>query len=241
VQLYGETHVGMTRHSNQDAFLNTVLSEDTALVVVCDGMGGAKAGNIASNLAVQIITDYVKKSYSKSMGSLAIENMLRSAIESANMEVFETALSNPDYSGMGTTVVAAFVREDKVYIAHVGDSRAYLADKNALTQITRDHSVVQSLIEQGCITPEMALSHPRKNVITRAVGTTDEVQCDFNEVSLKNGAVLICTDGLTGAIKTDEILKIITNNESEAVPRLLIEAANNNNSADNVTVALIVL
>lgn len=241
MQLYGETHVGMTRHSNQDAFLNTVLSEDTALVVVCDGMGGAKAGNIASNLAVQIITDYVKKSYSKSMGSLAIENMLRSAIESANMEVFETALSNPDYSGMGTTVVAAFVREDKVYIAHVGDSRAYLADKNALTQITRDHSVVQSLIEQGCITPEMALSHPRKNVITRAVGTTDEVQCDFNEVSLKNGAVLICTDGLTGAIKTDEILKIITNNESEAVPRLLIEAANNNNSADNVTVALIVL
>jgi len=241
VQLYGETHVGMTRHSNQDAFLNTVLSEDTALVVVCDGMGGAKAGNIASNLAVQIITDYVKKSYSKSMGSLAIENMLRSAIESANMEVFETALSNPDYSGMGTTVVAVFVREDKVYIAHVGDSRAYLADKNALTQITRDHSVVQSLIEQGCITPEMALSHPRKNVITRAVGTTDEVQCDFNEVSLKNGAVLICTDGLTGAIKTDEILKIITNNESEAVPRLLIEAANNNNSADNVTVALIVL
>ncbi len=241
MQLYGETHVGMTRHSNQDAFLNTVLSEDTALVVVCDGMGGAKAGNIASNLAVQIITDYVKKSYSKSMGSLAIENMLRSAIESANMEVFETALSNPDYSGMGTTVVAAFVREDTVYIAHVGDSRAYLADKNALTQITRDHSVVQSLIEQGCITPEMALSHPRKNVITRAVGTTDEVQCDFNEVSLKNGAVLICTDGLTGAIKTDEILKIITNNESEAVPRLLIEAANNNNSADNVTVALIVL
>lgn len=241
MQLYGETHVGMTRHSNQDAFLNTVLSEDTALVVVCDGMGGAKAGNIASNLAVQIITDYVKKSYSKSMGSLAIENMLRSAIESANMEVFETALSNPDYSGMGTTVVAAFAREDTVYIAHVGDSRAYLADKNALTQITRDHSVVQSLIEQGCITPEMALSHPRKNVITRAVGTTDEVQCDFNEVSLKNGAVLICTDGLTGAIKTDEILKIITNNESEAVPRLLIEAANNNNSADNVTVALIVL
>lgn len=240
MQLYGATHVGMTRKTNQDAFCNTILGENTALAVVCDGMGGAKAGNIASTLAVQIITEYVKKSYSKAMSGTAVENMLRSAISSANIEVFETALSNPDYSGMGTTVVAALVREDTVFIAHVGDSRAYSVSENELTQITRDHSVVQNLIEQGCITPEMALSHPRKNVITRAVGTTDEVQCDFNEVSLQNGAVLICTDGLTGAIKTDEILKIITNNESEAVPEMLIKAANDNDSADNITVALIV-
>lgn len=239
MQLYGATDIGMKRNSNQDAFCNTMLDKQTALTVVCDGMGGANAGNIASTVAVKTITDYVKKSYFKFMSPLAIENMLRSAISSANIEVFETARNNPEYTGMGTTVVAAIIRENTAYIAHVGDSRAYLIKKNELVQITRDHSVVQHLIEQGCITPEMALSHPEKNVITRAVGTEDDVQSDFNEVKIDDNILMLCTDGLTGAVSAKEITDIIINNELKDVPDLLIRSANQKISADNITITVI--
>ena len=239
MNIFGATDTGTVRSSNQDAFKNTVLDADTVLSVVCDGMGGAKAGNIASSIAVNTITDYIVKSYTPQMNSHTTENLLRAAISSANIEIYSAALENSDYSGMGTTAVAAIVRNDKAFIAHVGDSRAYLVDDSGLVQITRDHSMVQNLVEEGQLTAAEAEIHPRKNVITRAVGVLEEVQADFNEIDMVGKILLICSDGLTAALQPEEIKNITLNNNISDVPEKLIYSANKNGSNDNVTVTVV--
>ena len=236
MKIYGATDIGTVRLTNQDAFKNTVLDEETVLSVVCDGMGGANAGNVASEMAVNIITDYVKNAYNYQLNSLSIGNLLRSAIETANFEIFSLSKTNDNYTGMGTTVVVALIKGSKAYICHVGDSRAYLYKNGVLEQITRDHSVVQDLIEGGHITKEGAKVHPRKNVITRAVGTKEDIVADFTETDLTDKILLICTDGLINTLSDDIIADIIKENPLITVPDRLIELANVNNSNDNITV-----
>ncbi len=238
MKIYGKTDTGITRAHNQDAYINTLLAPNAVLSVVCDGMGGANAGNVASEMAVRIITDYIKNSYRDDMDSLSAQNLLRSAISTANLEIYDAALKNPDYSGMGTTAVAALVINNKAYIAHVGDSRAYLLS-DTIVQITRDHSMIQSLIEKGHLTAEEARSHPRKNVITRAVGIAEDVQCDFNEVDISGKQLLICTDGLNGMLSNDEIFIAVRQGDADTAPQRLIDSANEKGSTDNVTVTLI--
>lgn len=238
MKLFGKTDIGMTRQINQDAFENTVLSDDAGFSVVCDGMGGAKAGNVASNLAVKAISEYVKKSYFSDMDSLAIEKMLRSAVSTANIEIYDSSVKNPDFAGMGTTAVAALIKDDTAHIVHVGDSRAYLIGEE-IYQITRDHSMVQNLIEKGHLTAEEAKSHPKKNVITRAVGIREEVQCDYNEVNISDKKLLLCTDGLSGMLNSEEIFRVVNESKNEEAAERLIQAANMKNSTDNVTAVLI--
>ncbi len=239
MKFYGNTDIGAVRRENQDYFVNLRLDENAVLSVVCDGMGGANAGNIASEMAANTISKYVKASYNPTMTSLNIEKLLRGAVETANIEIFDTAEKNPEYKGMGTTVVAALVKDGTAYIAHVGDSRAYLITAEGVEQLTRDHSVVQSLLESAEITPEQARSHPRKNVITRAVGIFDTVEVDFNEVNIGNEILLMCTDGLSGFLTADEIKNVTLQNESELVPDILIKKAIENKSSDNITVTVI--
>ncbi len=237
--VYGATDIGTVRSSNQDAFKNTVLTENSVLSVVCDGMGGAKAGNVASEMAVNIITEYVKNAFTDDMPSFSIEKLLRSAIETANYEIFALSKENADYNGMGTTVVAAIVKGNEGYICHVGDSRAYIYENGILTQVTRDHSVVQDLLEGGHITEESARIHPRKNVITRALGTREEVVADFTEIDVTEKTLLICTDGLTNTLLDNEIAGLINENSLNTVPDILIDFANKKNSNDNITVICI--
>lgn len=239
MKFYGETDVGMVRSSNQDAFKNTVFENDTVLSVVCDGMGGANAGNIASKMACDIITNIIVNSYSPNLNSLSVENLLKTAISSANIEIFSSANEIDEYKGMGTTVVVALVQNGTAYIAHVGDSRAYLVKSDGITQITRDHSVIQDLIESGHITVEEARNHPKKNVITRAVGTLEDIIVDFDELKIGNGVILLCTDGLSNMLTDEEILQIFSQNELEDTANSLIKSANEKNSTDNITVALI--
>ncbi len=236
MKIYGATDIGTVRLTNQDAFKNTVLDENSVLSVVCDGMGGANAGNVASEMAVNIITDYVKNAYNYQLTSLSIENLLRSAIETANFEIFSLQKSNDSYKGMGTTVVVSLIRENTAYICHVGDSRAYIYENEALVQITRDHSVVQDLIEGGHITKEGAKVHPRKNVITRAVGTKEDIAVDFTETDMTGKILLVCTDGLINTLSDGMIADTIKENPLETVPDRLINLANENNSNDNITV-----
>ncbi len=236
MKIYGATDIGTVRLTNQDAFKNTVLDEKSVLSVVCDGMGGANAGNVASEMAVNIITDYVKNAYNYQLNSLSIENLLRSAIETANFEIFSLQKSNDNYKGMGTTAVVSLIKEKTAYICHVGDSRAYTYENEALVQITRDHSVVQDLIEGGHITKEGAKLHPRKNVITRAVGAKEDIVADFTEVDLTDKILLVCTDGLINTLSEVVIAKAIKDNSLDIVPDRLIESANANNSNDNITV-----
>ncbi len=239
MEIYGKTDIGIKRHSNQDAFLTKRLNSDTALAIVCDGMGGANAGNVASESAVKIISEYVERSYREDMSDSEIEKMLKNAIVSANISVYDMSLKNSALEGMGTTAAVAIVRGDSAIIAHVGDSRAYIAGE-ALTQLTRDHSVVQSLLESGKITAEDAKVHPRKNVITRALGVEENIVVDSCQTDFAEGnGLLLCTDGLTNYAEEADILNILNNTQDSLVPEELIKLANANGGGDNITVVTV--
>lgn len=236
MKIYSKTDVGKVRSSNQDSYFVGELENGATFGIVCDGMGGAKAGNVASETAVKIISEYVLRSYRDSMDEFEAEKMLKNAIESANIEIFEFASSNSELSGMGTTVVIALVQGNNAIIANVGDSRIYLAGEEML-QLTRDHSVVQSLIESGKITPEDAKMHPVKNVITRALGVERDVVVDTSALKLSEGqTLLLCTDGLSGHLEKEEIFKILRENKAENIPEELVKLANERGGSDNITV-----
>lgn len=237
MKIHSKTDVGIVRSTNQDAFFAGELVPDAAFAVVCDGMGGAKAGNVASETAVKIISEYVIRSYRANMDGFEIEKMLKNAIISANMEIYDMALKNSDLSGMGTTAVIALVHGGTAVIAHVGDSRAYLVENGKMTQLTRDHSVVQSLIESGKITPEDAKVHPRKNVITRALGAEENIVADSGQLPFNEGqTLLLCTDGLSSYAEAADILKVFGTANSDAVPQELVKLAINGGGGDNITV-----
>ena len=239
MQIYSKSDIGNHRNSNQDAFFAAEIENNAVFAIVCDGMGGANAGNIASEIAVKTISDYILRSYRLAMDDVDIEKMLKSACESANIEIYDMALKNPELKGMGTTAVIAVAQNDRVIIAHVGDSRAYLVS-DGLTQLTRDHSVVQSLIESGKITAEDAKVHPRKNIITRALGAEENVIIDITDVELKdNEAILLCTDGLSNYVVEQDIFEIIQKSGAE-VAQKLVDAANKAGGGDNITVLLLV-
>lgn len=241
MKIYSKTDVGKVRSSNQDAFFAGELENGAVFGIVCDGMGGANAGNVASETAVKIISDYILRSYRIGMDEFEAEKMLKNAIESANFEIYGLASSNSDYSGMGTTAVVAIVQENKAVIANVGDSRIYLVGDD-ISQLTRDHSVVQSLIESGKITPEDAKVHPRKNVITRALGTEESVVTDTSQLEMTTGeTLLLCTDGLSSYVDKEGILKVFKDTKPEFVPKELVKLANSGGGGDNITVVTLTL
>lgn len=202
-------------------------------------MGGANAGNVASELAVRHISEYVIRSYRDGMNMTDTEKTLKNAIVSANISLYDKAVNNAELAGMGTTAVAAFVKDGTAVIAHVGDSRIYLVN-GEIKQLTRDHSVVQSLIESGKITPEDAKVHPRKNVITRALGAEENVAVDSDCLNLSNGdTLLLCSDGLTNFLDDKDILTVFQNNDISAVAERLVEEANKNGGGDNITVVTV--
>ena len=235
----GLTDVGIKRHSNQDTFAEITLPDSSVLAVVCDGMGGANSGNIASQKATEVITSFFERSYRKGLDAVGITALLQSAILSANIEIFDLASKKKELSGMGTTVVAAYVSNEFTVISHIGDSRAYLIDTE-VTQLTRDHSVVQFLIENGKLTYEEARVHPRRNVITRALGIEAEVLVDSGEFKIKEGqSLLLCSDGLSNFITKEEIKDIFDNLDIQDVVKALVDKANNNGGGDNITVVTV--
>ena len=240
MQIFGATDIGTARSSNQDSFVNTVLSSNVVLSVVCDGMGGANAGNVASGIASSVITDYVKRSFVPDMKPSTIKNMLKSAIDTANEEVFEAAERDETLKGMGTTVVVALVVGDTAHIAHVGDSRAYFVGESAV-QLTRDHSMIQSLLESGHLTAEEALNHPKRNVITRAVGILQAVESDYTVATITNGTLILCTDGVSNAFLLSDLESIVKSTQIVDLPNTLIKIANDSDSGDNVTVTAVAL
>ncbi len=238
MKIYSKTDIGLTRHSNQDAVFTSVLEDGGVLAIVCDGMGGANAGNIASEIAVKTISEYITQSYRIAMDFFGIERILKNAIASANMEIYDMSLKDEALKGMGTTTVVAVVRDGVAVIAHVGDSRAYIAG-DGLNLITRDHSVVQSLVESGKISPEDAKVHPRKNVITRALGIEENVVVDSCQIEIKaDDILLLCTDGLSGYADEDGIYNALKKNTKQ-VAENLIELAKSGGGRDNITVAVI--
>jgi protein phosphatase len=240
MQSWGLTDPGCVRPQNQDTFAIEQLDRNTLLCVVCDGMGGAKSGNIASSLAADVFVQEVRRSWTSSMQQEQINQMLHSAVKLANFTVFDQAQQFEEFDGMGTTLVAVLLRGRRATVVHVGDSRAYRVNADGIWQMTRDHSLVQMMVERGELTQEMARTYPGKNFITRAIGTEPIVMCDISHLELGKGEfVLLCSDGLSNVLDDQEILFEVVHgvNKRDCCQRLL-EIAKKRGAPDNVTVIL---
>lgn len=237
MKIVAKTDKGKVRKTNQDAYAVGEFPGEVAWAVVCDGMGGAAGGNIASALAVKVISDKVNASYRENMKDSSIKNMLDSALVAANIEVYDLAVQQSQLRGMGTTVVCAVVRGGFAFIAHAGDSRAYIYRNNTLELVTHDHSVVQNLVDSGKITEEEAENHPNKNIITRALGVEKYIEIEYDEVEISGDDVLIlCTDGLSNYVSVDEMISEVSDGKYYAFADRLVKKANANGGGDNITV-----
>ena len=231
------TDVGLKRNMNQDF----VYASDQKvgcldnLYIVADGMGGHNAGDMASRCAVETIVDYI--------GSAAAAppvRLLTEAVKAANEAVYERSTTDRKLEGMGTTLVAATVQKNCLYVANVGDSRLYILDEDEIVQITRDHSLVEEMVRAGQLAREKARNHPEKNVITSAVGMKTLPRIDCFDASLYPGdIILMCSDGLTNMLEDEQILRFVhaKENLSEAAQKL-IDEANRNGGSDNISVIL---
>lgn len=241
MQSWGLTDPGIVRKQNQDAYQMEQLDRGTLLCVVCDGMGGAKSGNIASTLAVEVFVEEIRRCWKASMDQEMIDQMLRSAVKLANFTVFDQSAQFSDFDGMGTTLVAALVRGKKATIVNVGDSRAYGINRGGIQQITKDHSLVQLMVDRGELTPEVAKTYPGKNYITRAIGTEPMVMCDIFHRDVSRGDyLLLCSDGLSNVMDDQEILfEVVHGVNKQHCCKRLLNIAKNRGAPDNVTSVLI--
>ena len=243
MQFWGLTDPGCVRQQNQDTYLIEKLDRNTVLGIVCDGMGGAKSGNIASSLAADVFVQEVKRCWSSSMDREKTDQILRSALKLANFTVFDQSQQFEEFDGMGTTLVAVLVKGKKVTIINVGDSRAYGVDSNGIRQLTKDHSLVQMMVDRGELTPEMAKSYPGKNFITRAIGTEPIIMCDLFHLDMSKGDyILLCSDGLSNMMDDQEILfEVIHGVNKERCCQRLLDIAKKRGAPDNVTSVLIMI
>lgn len=239
---YGLTDIGKVRQSNQDSFyLSHIPAENQVIAIICDGMGGAKAGNVASELAINYVRDGIRDSLKPKMSADYIKNMLITSVTAANKIIYEKSLESKEYEGMGTTIVALIIDGDKSVIVNVGDSRAYIVSKGEIKQLTHDHSLVEDMIDKGELTREQARNHPGKNLLTRSLGTENSVLCDvFIEKTADIENILLCSDGLSNSISDKKILNLVTK-ELDCVKccEQLVKAANSGGGSDNITVVLI--
>ena len=240
MQTWAITDPGNIREQNQDAYAVINFGHERMLLVVCDGMGGAKSGNVASSLAVEVFTEEVRRVQKTGMRREAIDAMLTGALQLANQAVFDQAHLSEEFRGMGTTLVAVWISRDLAVVINVGDSRAYHFTREDVRLITRDHSMVAYMVERGELTQEQAKLHPGKNVITRAVGTEPEVEGDVFTCRLRRDeCILLCSDGLSNEMADQEMLFEVVHglSKSDCCQRLL-HIAKNRGAPDNVTVTL---
>lgn len=251
---YGKSDIGKKRSNNQDSFVLERLCENAAIYAVCDGMGGAKGGKKASELAIETFLDKMKKSLEVHIenrhcdtSSLDIAQLIVEAMYAANTAVYDKSKECAEFSGMGTTLVAALEFDDYLYIVNVGDSRMYICSGGELHQVTHDHSYVQYLVDIGQITAAEAKNNPNRNIIMRAVGIEDDVEADLFKIDMhayNEFFVLLCSDGLSNYASCENIReiicdKIIGKDELATKVDALIELANRNGGGDNITAVLL--
>ena len=239
MKVCGMTDVGCHRKDNQDSYAIRRGEDGTALLVVCDGMGGAQAGSVASSVAVEEFSSAVERALA---GGVLDDpgRTLEDACRAANEKVYRLSRERREYEGMGTTLVAALVLPGGVWLANIGDSRCYVLEGGSIRQATVDHSLVQLLVDRGEITPAEARIHPQKNLITRALGVDREVECDLIWLEPEEGnRLLLCSDGLTNVLEDGAILDLSgREGEPENFCRALVELTLERGAPDNVTVVL---
>ena len=240
MKIVAKTDQGKVRKDNQDSFAAGELPGGVVWAVVCDGMGGAEGGQIASSLAVETFMKELRALLREDMSMEQLRELASFCVAQANTAVYQRSIEDEDCRGMGTTLVSAVAGEKGTVVCNVGDSRAYLIRGGEITRITHDHSVVQTLVENGNITAEEARTHPNRNLITRALGTEEITQCDAFEVSLAQGdKLLLCTDGLVVTATDEDICRAVCAEEStEKNLDELIALAKAQGAPDNVTVVL---
>ena len=240
MQCWGLSDTGCVRKQNQDSYRILELDRSSLLCVVCDGMGGAKSGNVASALATEVFTEEVKRCWSSKMDEDRIDQALRGAVKLANFTVYDQSRQFEEFEGMGTTLVAAVIRPRMAAIINVGDSRAYGIDNQGIRQLSKDHSLVQMMVDRGELSSEMAKSYPGKNFITRAVGTESTVQSDLFHVDLRKGDyILLCSDGLSNLLDDQEILfEVVHGVDKRGCCKRLLDIAKSRGAPDNVTSVL---
>lgn len=240
MEIYSKTDVGKVRSSNQDAVKTGKISDNLAWSVVCDGMGGVAGGDVASYIAVLTISAYLNLKLSDEKDSEEIKEIVCDAVNGANKAIYLKSQNDESLKHMGTTVILCVLNGDDLHVVHVGDSRAYLISENNINQITKDHSMVQEMLNSGKITVDEAKNHPQKNVITRALGVNDRVQIDYQKLKVKpKDIIILCTDGLTNHVNENRIYEICKGNELSKVPQILINEGNKNGGTDNITVSVI--
>ena len=229
MKVYAITDIGRMRPINEDSYY--APREGERFCAVADGMGGHNAGEVASAMAVQTFSEHMR-----GLERITAE-ALHGAVARANEAVYQQALENEGMSGMGTTFSALAEEDDTVYLAHVGDSRIYLVRRGAIMQLTTDHTLVEEMVQKGLITPREARVHPKRNIITRALGTEESVQIDIVQMGLRPGdAFFLCSDGMTNYVDEREILRTAMSDRAwEDKLRHLVSIALENGGADNIT------
>ena len=240
LEVFSKTDIGLVRKENQDSSAFSVISSSCVWAVVCDGMGGARGGKTASSIAVEHITENINREYRDAMNGDEIGDMLIKAVEESNTLIYKRALDDPELAGMGTTCDLAFVRGASVHVVHVGDSRTYSIRGGKILQLTEDHSVVQEMVNRGELTPDEALNHPSKNLITRAIGVNHEVHIDYIEAEFTYGdIILLCSDGLSNYVSKADMVKTVHENRGVMLIDTLVEMAKRHGGHDNITVTVI--
>lgn len=240
MRVFAKSDIGKARESNQDSFYVSQPSETTGLYIVADGMGGYNGGDIASRLAVTAAKNYIESNFIKvEHNKEELQKLVKNAIEYANMVVYEKSLENKELEGMGTTIEIVLAYNNRVYIGHIGDSRIYRIRKNFIRKLTVDDSYVQKLVKDGTITKEEAVNHPKKNMLTKALGCTSFVEPVVSVKGfLKEDIIVITSDGLTNMVSEDEIYNIVTTDLENSAEEL-VKKANDAGGIDNITVVVV--
>ncbi|WP_041723158.1 Stp1/IreP family PP2C-type Ser/Thr phosphatase [Caldicellulosiruptor hydrothermalis] len=231
------TEKGNVRANNEDYYIVYKGEDGLNVFLIADGMGGHSAGEVASSLACQYVLDYIL--LNQKMLEYSLKETIKEAYRYANQKIINHQIKNPLFYGMGTTLAGLFCYKDKILVSNIGDSRVYIVDSNEIRQITEDHSLVYEMFKDGKITKEEIYTHPKKNVITRAVGIEEELEVDIYELAREEGkdyCFLLCTDGLTNMVFETYIHKIFKENNFDEIGKRLIEKALEAGGIDNITV-----
>lgn len=237
---FATSDVGKAREINEDYFYISYPDDEIQLFILADGMGGYNGGEVASKLAVTSAKNYILSNFEKNNSDKdTILDLVKNSSQYANMVVYEKAKENPELSKMGTTLDICLIYQSKAFISHIGDSRIYRIRKDFMRKLTKDHSYVQQLIDEGKITKEESLKHPKKNMLMKALGCTPFIEPDaMIKGFIKEDIILMCSDGLTNMVSEERIKQIIKENPTDAT-KLLVQEANDNGGNDNITAIII--
>ena len=240
MKVFAKSDIGKAREMNQDAYYASQPSDTVGLYIVADGMGGYNGGEIASTIAVTATKNYIETNFAETEHTKEkLQELVKNAIEYANMLVYEKSKEVHELEGMGTTIEVALVHNNRVYIGHIGDSRIYRIRKNFIRKLTTDHSYVEKLVKDGTITRDEAVHHPKKNMLTKALGCTSFVEPDVTVKGfLKDDILVLTSDGLTNMVSDEEIYRTITDNIEVATDKL-VNKANEAGGLDNITLIIV--